>query len=303
MAEPIAFNVTDFEIKYNGNEPGGPKEHQIDARILGNAITSLCDIIEQSDKIINGESSDVQVNVKAHQEGSFEVVVSVAQQADNINVLEILGLSKEIVAIATGTSVGTVLGAIKWLKGRKLAEVAVDEEKGTATLIAKDNEEIECPIVVQKVLSSPSVRKGFDDLVYKPLASEGISTFSVERDDEPLVTVTEEDKKSFKATRSLVKEEKFAETVTANVHISCVNFLAKTGWKMILPNGNEVATAMNDDAFLERINLNKATFSKDDLFVVEYTHTQTQVGEKLGRPRYEIERVVRHRAAGDRKIV
>ncbi|QDL30422.1 hypothetical protein [Serratia liquefaciens] len=298
-----AFSITDFEIKYNGDEPGGPKEHQIDARILGNAITSLCDIIEQSDKILNGEASNVQVNVKAHQEGSFEVVVSVSQQLNNVNVLEVLGLTKEMAAVVGGAGIGSVLGAIKWLKGRKLADVTVDEKKGVATLITKDNEEIECPLVVQKVLSSPTVRKGFDELVYKPLASEGISTFSVERDDEPLVTVAEEDKKSFKATRSLVKEEKIVETITANVHISCVNFLAKSGWKMILPNGNEVAATMNDQAFLERINLNKATFSKDDLFVVEYTQTQTQANEQLSRPRYEIERVVRHRAAGDRKIV
>ncbi|QJW53921.1 hypothetical protein HL670_00780 [Serratia plymuthica] len=298
-----AFSITDFEIKYNGDEPGGPKEHQIDARILGNAITSLCDIIEQSDKILNGEASNVQVNVKAHQEGSFEVVVSVSQQLNNVNVLEVLGLTKEMAAVVGGAGIGSVLGAIKWLKGRKLADVTVDEKKGVATLITKDNEEIECPLVVQKVLSSPTVRKGFDELVYKPLASEGISTFSVERDDEPLVTVAEEDKKSFKATRSLVKEEKIVEAITANVHISCVNFLAKSGWKMILPNGNEVAATMNDQAFLERINLNKATFSKDDLFVVEYTQTQTQANEQLSRPRYEIERVVRHRAAGDRKIV
>ncbi|MCB5312100.1 hypothetical protein [Yersinia intermedia] len=302
MTEKV-LNITDFEIKYNGNELGGPKEHQIDARILGNAITSLCDIIEQSDKIINGEASNVQVNVKAHQEGSFEVVVSVAQQSNNINILEVLGLTKEIASVAAGVSVGTVLGAIKWLKGRKLAEVAVDEKKGTARLLTKDDEEIECPIIVQKLLTSPTIRKGFDELVYKPLSSEGISTFSVENNDKPLITVTEEDKKSFKALRSLVKEEKFTETVTANVHISCVNFLAKTGWKMILPDGKEVAATMNDQAFIERINLNKATFSKDDLFVVEYTQTQIQANEKLGRPRYEIERVVRHRAVGDRKIV
>lgn len=302
MSNP-AFSITDFELKYNGEEPRGPKEHQIDARILGNAITSLCDIIEQSDKILNGESSTVQVNVKAHQEGSFEVVVSVAQATSNINVLDVLGISKEAAAIATGSTVGTVLGALKWLKGRKLAEVSINEKTGTAKLITKDNEEIECPKAVHQVLSSPTVRKGFDDLIYKPLESEGISSFAVEKNDQPVVSVDESEKKSFKSRNSLQKEERLIEVLTANVHISCVNFLAKSGWKMILPNGDEVAATMNDQAFMERINLNKATFSKDDLFVVEYTQTQLVKDEKLGRPRYEIERVLRHRAVGDRKIV
>lgn len=302
MAESV-FSITDFELKYNGEEPGGPKEHQIDARILGNAITSLCDIIEQSDKILNGEASTVQVNVKAHQEGSFEVVVSVAQAASNINVLDVLGISKEAAAVAAGAGIGTVLGALQWLRGRKLAEVSVNEKTGTAKLVTKDNDEIECPETVHKVLSSKTVRNGFDELIYKPLASEGISSFSVEKNDHPVVTIDENEKKSFKSTRSLQKEERLIEVLTANVHISCVNFLAKSGWKMILPNGDEVAAVMNDQSFIERINLNKATFSKDDLFVVEYTQSQLVTGEKLGRPRYEIERVIRHRAAGDRKIV
>ncbi|MCK8669484.1 hypothetical protein M1M11_31900, partial [Pseudomonas azerbaijanoccidens] len=130
----------------------------------------------------------MQVNVKAHQEGSFEVVVSVAQAASNINVLDVLGISKETAAIAAGAGIGSVLGVLQWLKGRKLAEVHVNEKTGTAKLITKDNDESECPEAVHKVLSSKTVRNGFDELIYKPLTSEGINSFSVEKNDHPVVT-------------------------------------------------------------------------------------------------------------------
>jgi hypothetical protein len=112
------------------------------------------------------------------------------------------------------------------VRGRKLAEVSVNEKTGTAKLVTKDNDEIECPEAVHKVLSSKTVRNGFDELIYKPLASEGITSFSVEKNDHPVVIIDENEKKSFKSTRSLQKEERLIEVLTANVHISCVNFLA-----------------------------------------------------------------------------
>ncbi|HCT5877603.1 hypothetical protein ABM001_16925 [Morganella morganii] len=299
--EQEELNVINFGIKYDGSTEGGPLNHQIDARLLGTSMVSLCDLIEQSNKIINGEASDIQVDVRAHKEGSFELLLSVAQGASSVDVLDVIGITK---AVVTGASIGTLFGVLKWLKGRKIADSEYDAETDTYTLVTKDNEKIECTEAVKKLVSSDIVMKGVNDIVYAPLSDDEISSVTFLQDGTPLETIEKDDKKVFQLSRSPIKSEKESETHTSEVHITNVNFTKKTGWKMMFHDGEEVPISMNDAAFIERINLNKASFSKDDLFQVKYTKTQTKTdGALVGNPRYSIEQVIRHRAAGERKIV
>jgi len=299
--EQEELNVIKFGIKYDGDKENGPLNHQIDARLLGTSMVSLCDLIEQSNKIINGESSEIHVDVRAHKEGSFELLLSVAQNMTNIDVLDVIGLTK---TAATGVTIGSLFGVVKWLKGRKIVDTEYDEETDTYSLVTKDDEKIECTEKVKKLISSNVVMKGVNDIVYAPLADDEITSVTFIQNDQPLETIDKSDKNVFQLSRSPIKSEKDTETFTSEVHITNVNFTKKTGWKMMLNDGEEVPITMNDAAFIERINLNKATFTKDDLFQVKYTKTQTRTdGVLVGNPKYSIEQVIRHRAAKDRKIV
>ncbi|OWO87203.1 hypothetical protein B5C26_00020 [Photorhabdus luminescens] len=299
--EQEELNVINFGIKYDGDTENGPLNHQIDARLLGTSMVSLCDLIEQSNKIINGESSEIHIDVRAHKEGSFELLLSIAQDMSNVDVLDVIGLTK---TAATGATIGSLFGVIKWLKGRKVADSEYDADTDTYSLITKDNEKIECTETVKKLISSDIVMRGVNDIVYAPLTDDEISSVTFIKDDLPLEIIEKTEKNVFQLSRSPIKSEKDSETHTSEVHITSVNFTKKTGWKMMLHNGEEVSISMNDAAFIERINLNKASFSKDDLFQVKYTKTQTKTdGVLVGNPRYSIEQVMRHRAANDRKIV
>ncbi|HHR6165016.1 TPA: hypothetical protein ACS716_002182 [Providencia alcalifaciens] len=299
--EQEELNVIKFGIKYDGDKENGPLNHQIDARLLGTSMVSLCDLIEQSNKIINGESSEIHVDVRAHKEGSFELLLSVAQNMANIDVLDVIGLTK---TAATGATIGSLFGVVKWLKGRKIVDTEYDEDTDTYSLITKDDEKIECTEKVKKLISSNVVMKGVNDIVYAPLVDDEITSVTFIQNDQPLEIIDKSDKDVFQLSRSPIKSEKDTETFTSEVYITNVNFTKKTGWRMMLNDGEEVPITMNDAAFIERINLNKATFTKDDLFQVKYTKTQTRTdGVLVGNPKYSIDQVIRHRAAKDRKIV
>jgi hypothetical protein len=58
--------VTEIEIAYGGEAYA---DNQIDAKTLGEALTSLSTLIEHAEKIINGETAEPKVNIKATKEG------------------------------------------------------------------------------------------------------------------------------------------------------------------------------------------------------------------------------------------
>ncbi|MGP2500406.1 hypothetical protein ACTUSN_03340 [Pantoea ananatis] len=283
--------ITELKIAYGGK---AYEDNEIDAKTLGEALTSLGSLIEHAEKIINGESSEVQVTVRATKEGSFELLVAVM---GGLKTLEALGF-----VAGAGLATGSLLGIIEWLKGRKVTEVTINEAQGTST-IEVDGEIVTCPIDVQKLVTSPVIRKEIDKLVYRPLQTEQDSTFKIQDGRQNVIKVSKDEVDTFRAPRSTTEQKTHVETFTKNVNFSRVNFNSASGWKMILPEIGEVTTSMNDAAFLERVSANEAIFSKDDLFVVEYSETVSERNGVLSGPKYSIERVVRHRAAANRKQV
>lgn len=289
----VAKKTTTFEMSYDGDDH---REHEIDARSLARALYSMAESIEQADKIINGEESEVEVRVKAHKEGSFEVLLEIIQSIDSVDVLETMGLVKAATAGALG---GTALGVIEWLKGRKIEEITI---KGGKATIDVGGEQIECPEDVQKLIINPGIRKSFDNLIYKPLAEEGTSVFKIKRGEEQLLEVKKDDSGTFKAPPSTTIERSIEEEYEVNVNFTKINFTGRTGWRMLW-DGHDYAVRMNDTVFIERIYENKASFTKDDLFVVKIKKKTNEKNNQLGRPTYSVEKVIRHRATGERKII
>ena len=90
-----------FKISYDTDET---IDHTIDAEHLGQAIISTAKALKNADKIINGESSELELDVQAHSEGSFVVEFVTFINSVGINPLTVLGF-------VTGNGVAaTVLG-------------------------------------------------------------------------------------------------------------------------------------------------------------------------------------------------
>ncbi|POE17095.1 hypothetical protein BV923_22945 [Pectobacterium odoriferum] len=283
--------VTEIEIAYGGE---AYEHNEIDAKTLGEALTSLNDLIEHAEKILNGEGAETKVNIRATKEGSFTLLIAVIGSIKTINAL---GL-----AIGAGAVSGGVLGVLEWLKGRKISSITIDQHTDKA-IIEVDGEQIECSNDVQKLITSPLIRREIDKIVYKPLQTKKPSTFAIKENNRKVVKLEQNEAGSFKATKATFIEKTHVQKREANVTFSNINFLSTTGWKMILPGGDEVSTTMKDEAFLERVNLNQAAFCKDDMFSVELTETVKETNGQMSKPRYSVIKVLRHRAASDRKLV
>lgn len=286
-------NQKEFSIVYGGD---AYSDNQIDARTLGNALSSLAALIEHSDKLLNGESSSPKLTVKAHKEGSFEIICEAI--GISMNTLEALGLTT-----GAATVIGSIWAALDIIKGKKIAEINTDKRSGISKLTV-GNKELECTEDVKKLLTSQVIRKEIDQLVYKPLQTEKSSLFKLKSDDQEILTEVKQDSaKNFRRKNALVQKDIETVEKEVNVHFAKVNFSSVRGWSIILPSGEHITVAMNDENFLERVNTNQTSFSKDDLFVV-LLRTETVIEENvITKKTYSIDRVIRHRAAEKRRII
>ncbi|EEW1841872.1 TPA: hypothetical protein NY293_005209 [Escherichia coli] len=284
--------VTELEIAYGGEAYAN---NEIDAKTLGDALSSLSNLIDNAEKIIHGETASAHVSIKAIQEGSFTVLVSVL---GSLSTLQLLGLSA-----AAGAGAGSLVGVVEWLRGRKPHEVVIDEANNRATFVV-DNERFECSNDVQKLVTNPVIRNEMSKLVHNPLQTEKSALFKVKSSSgDEVVTISQEQSVSFKKVNHTVVQHTHEEALTLNVKFSKLSFTSETDWRMVLPDGDDVKVKMADAGFLERVNLNKTSFSKDDLFVVNVTKTVKETNGVFGAPAYTITQVVRHRAAAERRIV
>lgn len=282
--------VTEIAIAYGGE---AYEDNEIDAKILGEALTSLSSLIENAEKILHGEQADPRVNIRATREGSFTLLVSVLGDAST---LQLLGLT------AATAGAGSLMGILDWLRGRKPDEIVINAQNNTATLVV-DDERLDCTREIEKLVTSPIIRKEIDRLVYRPLLTERPSHFRVESSTREVIRIQQASAEIYKAPRRLTNEQRHEEEEQINVKFTKLSFNSPNGWKMVLPNNDEVGVKMADEAFLARVNANQATFTKDDLFVVNVKKTTQETSGLLGTPKYTILRVVRHRAAENRRQV
>ncbi|XKM14259.1 hypothetical protein RCS94_03580 [Orbaceae bacterium ac157xtp] len=287
------INQTGFSIVYGGD---AYSDNQIDAKTLGNALSSLAALIEHSDKLLNGEDASPQLIIKAHKEGSFEIICEVV--GASLNTLQALGLN-----IGAATAIGSIWAALDIIRGKKIAAIDTNKRTGISKLTV-DNIEIECTEDVKKLLISPVVRKEIDQLVYQPLQTENPSFFKLKSDgQQPLAEIEQDSAKNFKRKNIVVQHDIETEEREVNINFAKVNFSSKRGWSIILPDQEQVNVSMNDENFLERVNTNQTRFSKDDLFVVLLRTETIKEDDIISKVTYSIDQVIRHRAAEERRII
>jgi hypothetical protein len=282
-------NQTEFSIVYGGD---AYSDNQIDARTLGNTLTSLVNLLEHSNDILNEKKQIAEISVKAHKEGSFEILLEATGLS--INTLKALGI-----VVSASTTVWTVLEA---LKGKMIAHAEFDKQSGNTKLFV-ENDVVECPEDVAKLITDHIVRKEIDQLVYQPLMQKNKEAiFKINSGSSNILEINQQKAISYKKTLPIMKVED-VDDEEVNIYFSKVNFYSKNGWSIILPDNKQVSALMNDESFVELINKNEASFSKDDLFVVILRTKTTKENNVVTKVSYSIQRVLRHRAAKERKIL
>lgn len=279
-----------FQISYDTEKTA---DHTIDAEKLGEAIISMSQALKNANKVINGDESSLELEVKAHSEGSFVVEFVTYLSLAGVNPLSILGFMG-----VTGTAV-TVLGALKQLKSRKIIFVEPSDE-GVSIVKLDDETELNLPSAVADLIASKKFRDNIDTIVKSPIEGLPDAKFLVkdEKGDD-VFTVTEEESSDYKTIAQSVIEEISEETERKEVYFTKVNFEGTTGWQVRLPDDSLVAVTMKDDIFVERVNKKNQKFSKTALFSVDLkTIKKHRYGTSPSYKR-EIVEVVRQRGEKD----
>ncbi len=286
-----------FSISYDADSSSFT-DHSIDALQLAESIQSVAEMINQADKLLNGDDSTVKVMVTAPaKEGSlcidFETILQTAQSVD---IIKELGFY----AIGTAGFAGSALSVIQRLKKKKVIELEENTDTDEAVITVSGGDSINCTSTVAKLVTDPLIRQAINTLIQKPLEGKESPKFKIINDDNEVV-FNEAETETFTPLQARTLVKSATETKESNISFTQVNFQGTSGWKMMY-HGEKVSVKMEDEAFLIKVRDSQAKFSKDDLFVVKLDITRTE-SPRGNTTRYSISKVIRHRAAEANKIV
>lgn len=295
MAESVKEK---FSVSYDADS-GDYKNHEIDALTLSRSIQGVYDMVAEANALIN-KGAEVSLKVTAPaSEGSVVVeYLLLATNPQALTVLKYLGLSSAGAAIAGGT----LMEVVRKLRNRRIVNVTVEEGSGTAT-IEVDGEIVECNKYVAKLATDKKVRDALHSVVQAPVAGRDGAKFKVlDAQENPVLEIGQEAANDYSPLprRSLEKEEVRKETTTA--YFVQVNFESNNGWRVKLADGTEHAITLADEKFMDKVNQNQQSFSKEDLFEV-VIETKSIYRQTRSTHNYTVLEVTRHFADKGRRLV
>jgi len=297
-------NSANFTIAYDGPALAN---HEMDARDLGYALLALCSLIEESSKEIYGKDCKTSVTIKGgFKPGSFEIDYVIAQSY----IQQILGIFASdgvsgalnlmaCIGLGGSTVYGVQKGAfqvIKFLRGKRPDKVIVQPDLSIKFVLG--NQEIIGLPFTDKLYRSISVRREFSK-VMSPLDKDGVTSFEIRQAGKTLDAVSKDESAYFydPSTTEEVNSETLLGTSDLRKTFSIASLDFKPGNKWRLSDGSgQFHVEILDKEFLEGVSLNRTSFYKDDLLLVDLRINEFQTPKGL-RTDYQILKVLEHRQA------
>lgn len=286
-----------FYVVYDGPALEGS---EMDVRQLAPALHALGDLIEASNRVVNGKAFNTQVKVKgSFKTGCFGIDLAYCQRlidsfvgfftSDYVNAaLNLAGL----IGLTKGSYVG-LIGFVRWLRGRNIRRVL--ELDGGKVRIEVDDDHIVIERAIIELFKDIEVRRALEAVVKTPLETEGIDSFGTGNDRQSVQIIRKEESLWFAAPELLDELISDAEYETV-VKVVNVAFQEDHMWR--LAEGQTVFYAkIEDQTFLKGVQANEKAFAKDDLFFVLLRKKQ-YLGEKGNiKTEYAVVKVNDHRSA------
>lgn len=291
---------TQFTVVYDGESLRGSS---MDVRSLAPALLALGDLLEQSNRAINGEKASVSVNVKAFTAGCFGINFELVQSGmdyvrgllspgssvrDTLEILALLGFN----TLEVGKG---LFWLMRKLRGRQPKNVVTLSSGNVAITYETENGDTESVEISQGVLDlykDEKVRSALDKSL-APLRSGGIDSFGVEMQDgtrQVLATEEEVDWFALPQISSIPLESN--ETPQERI-LSIVTLSFKEDNKWRLSDGTAVFNVkISDSRFLQKVN-EGASFAKGDMLRVSMVTRVSYTKEGL-KTEYEVVCVLEH---------
>ncbi len=293
---------------------GGPDVEigMMDIKQLAPALLSFGEMIEEGNRVINGDDLKVKVKVRSDfQKGSFDVGLElIGSLSDQIRLFSgslfdvtKLGEHLGLVADICGVAGMGLIPLIKKIRGRKITNALIIDNGNTRLEIqdAAGIETIEVQPNVIKLYRSATVRKKLEETL-RPLDQPGIDAFKVRSVDDHVkdVTIVTKDEKEFFRAPTAVQEaapKKWESERNAVFKIIGVSFEDQLKWR--LDDGEtKIFASIRDQEFLSEIENREHLFGKGDTLEVRLKTTQ-ELTEKGIKTDYEILEVIEHHKKPD----
>ncbi|MGE4239113.1 hypothetical protein [Ramlibacter sp.] len=290
-----------FSIKYDGP---ALSSHEMDVRELAPALLALSNLLEEANRAVFPDASDVRVHVKGDFKGGCFAIDLVALQS----------MKDQLVAIFSGPTASAsanlfgilgglgLLGAagkglidvIKWLRGRRPTSIRITGDTTVFELRGSESvETFEVDLITGRLYQSRIVRQSLAKVV-KPLEREGIDLFATGRGGVTEAVVTKEEARFFELAAG--SPDVVSDTLTENVLLQIESAVFKEDNKWRFHDGAVSFFAeIADRDFLERIASGQERFGKGDVLIVDLRRVQsiTDNGLKL---EHIVSKVREHRA-------
>ncbi|HTF98661.1 MAG TPA: hypothetical protein VL995_21140 [Cellvibrio sp.] len=246
VKESMIEKRTTFCVVYDGPDH---KHHEMNIMTLGRALTALGTVLYEANHALNGDRNSIKVEVNANfKKGSIGIDVALIQLLTHgADILQVLGFSGFV-----GAGTGTVVGALKALRGRDIKAIEKKDGDEDVKIIA-EGIEITADKDVTKLVTNKTFRAAMEGLISAPLKNAGTTSFAIKRsidEKKPLIKIDKTEEKAFSGLIVDIHEQ--SSTYEKKVKFIAADIKKTTGWKVEIDEKSRLVH-MEDELFRERL--------------------------------------------------